>query len=72
MKTVDDRLGRHTNGGNEELGSTLDDDGDQVIEFTLSVIVACGGLMSALGLGIRRADLDLGCAYLVFLALPPT
>ena len=31
MQTLDDMLGGYADGGNEELGPAVDDDGDEVI-----------------------------------------
>lgn len=40
VESLDDVLGGNTDGGNEELGTALDDDVDQLIELTLGVVVA--------------------------------
>ena len=40
METIDDMLGRDADGGDEELGATVDDDANELVEFALSIIVA--------------------------------
>lgn len=40
VQALDDVLGRHTDGGDEEARTGVDDDGDQLVELTLGVIVA--------------------------------
>jgi len=41
VETVDDMLGRDTDGGDEELGAAVDDDANELVEFALSIIVVC-------------------------------
>jgi hypothetical protein len=40
VKTVDNMLRWHTNSGNEKLSTAFDDDGDELIQFALGIIVA--------------------------------
>jgi hypothetical protein len=40
VKLVDDGLRRHTNGGNKEFGTGLDDRVDELVQLTLGIIVA--------------------------------
>lgn len=40
VETVDDGLGWHTDGADEELRAGLDDDADQIVQLALCVIVA--------------------------------
>ena len=40
VELVDDGLGGHTDGGDEELSALLDDDVDELIELTLGVVIA--------------------------------
>lgn len=43
MELVDDVLGGDTDGGNEELGTGLDDDVDKLVKLALGVVVAARG-----------------------------
>lgn len=43
VELVDDVLGGNTDGGDEELGTGLDDDVDELVELALGVIVAARG-----------------------------
>jgi hypothetical protein len=49
VQLVDDGLGGHTDGADEQLGAGLDDDVDEAIELALSVIIAIGKVLSASG-----------------------
>ena len=40
MEALDDVHGRHANSRDEELGTGVNDDGDEVIEFAFGVVVA--------------------------------
>jgi hypothetical protein len=40
VQLVDDSLGRHADGGHEQLGAGLDDDVDQLAQLALGVVVA--------------------------------
>ncbi len=40
MKALDDVHWRHANSGDEEFGTGVDDDGDEVIKFAFCVVVA--------------------------------
>ncbi|UKZ60312.1 uncharacterized protein TrAtP1_001592 [Trichoderma atroviride] len=42
VQLLDDGLGRHADGTDEQLGAGLDDDVDEAIELTLGVVVAIG------------------------------
>lgn len=44
MESVDDMLWGDANGGDEELGSAVDDDADELVELAFCVIVAGGVL----------------------------
>ena len=39
MQSLDDGLGRHADGANEELGALLDDDADELVEVAFGVVV---------------------------------
>lgn len=45
MELVDDVLGGNTDGGNEELGTGLDDDVDELVKLALGVVVAVQGAL---------------------------
>lgn len=40
VELLDDGLGRHADGGDEEFGAGFDDDVDEVVELALGVVVA--------------------------------
>ena len=42
VKLVDDGLGGHADGGDEELAAGLDDDVDELVELALGVVIAGG------------------------------
>ena len=44
VESVDDMLWGDANGGDEELGSAVDDDADELVELAFCVIVAGGVL----------------------------
>lgn len=39
VEALDDVFGRDADGGDEEFGAGVDDDGDEVVEFALCVVV---------------------------------
>lgn len=49
VETVNGRLGRNTDSGDEELGALLNDDGEEVVELAVGVVFV--------GLAGRAADL---------------
>lgn len=48
VQLLDDRLGRHADGADEQLGAGLDDDVDEAIELALGVVVAIGNLSASI------------------------
>ena len=40
VEPLDNGLGRDTDGGNEEFGTAVDDDADQLVQFALGIVVA--------------------------------
>ena len=40
VETLDDVLGGYADGGDEELGAGVDDDGDEFVEFAFGVVIA--------------------------------
>ncbi len=50
VEAVDDVEGGHADGGDEEFGAGIDDDGDEVVEFAFGVVVAGVVLGSAVAL----------------------
>jgi len=42
VQTLDDSLGRNTDGGDEELRAALDDDVDELVKLALGVVIASG------------------------------
>jgi hypothetical protein len=46
VELLDDGLGGNTDGGDEELGTTLNDNVDELVELALGVVVAVGGGVS--------------------------
>jgi hypothetical protein len=44
VESVDDMFGGNTDGGDEELGTAVDNDADELIELAFCVIVAGGVL----------------------------
>lgn len=67
MKLVDNGLGGDTDSGNEETGTALDDDIDELVELSLCVIIANRGVPLATALSTRRSrwghmGLTLSCA----------
>lgn len=69
VELVDDGLGGHTDGGNEELAAGLDDDVDELVKLALGVVIAKerGGRLAR-----EEAHWSEVGAYLVLRALPPT
>ena len=55
MKTVDDMLGWDADGGDEELCATVDDDAHELVELSLSIIIAV--------LIVLSASAQLSCNY---------
>ena len=47
VQLLNNSLGGHTDGGDEELGTRLDDDVDELVQFALGVIVARVSKVSA-------------------------
>lgn len=56
MEALDDGFGGDADGGDEEAGAGVDDDGYEVVEFAFGVVVAFGGGgLSAFDLGLPVA-----------------
>lgn len=76
VEALDDGFGGDADGGDEEAGAGVDDDGYEIVEFAFGVVVALEGGLSAFDLGVPiplpRYPAQKGIAYFVFLALPPT
>lgn len=71
VELVDDLLGGHADGGDEEAGAGVDDDVGELAELALGVVVAVGRVVSE-ECHVACLCMCRNCPYLVFRALPPT